>query len=92
MKTHGDACFETQWLAAAAASVFRDSFQSWTYGCSSCIIFLRILPGRAIASLWEEQGKRKEAQQLLGETYAWFTEGFDTADLREAASLLEELS
>lgn len=54
--------------------------------------FLRIVQGLAIARLWEEQGKRKEAQQLLGETYAWFTEGFDTADLREAASLLGELS
>ncbi len=45
-----------------------------------------------LARLWQKQGKRKEAQQLLGEIYAWFTEGFDTADLREAASLLEELS
>jgi adenylate cyclase len=46
----------------------------------------------SLARLWQEQGRRKEAQQMLGEVYAWFTEGFDTADLREAASLLQELS
>jgi predicted ATPase len=43
------------------------------------------------ARLWQQRGKRKEAQQLLSEIYSWFTEGFDTADLKEAASLLEEL-
>jgi predicted ATPase len=42
--------------------------------------------------LWQQHGKRAEAQQLLWEIYGWFTEGFDTADLREAASLLDELS
>ena len=36
--------------------------------------------------------KREEARQLLGEIYAWFTEGFDTADLQEAKALLEEMS
>lgn len=54
--------------------------------------FLRIVPGLAIARFWEEQGKRKEAQQLLAKIYGWFTEGFDTADLKEAALLLKELS
>jgi hypothetical protein len=42
--------------------------------------------------LWQKQGKKKEVQQVLGEVYAWFTEGFDTVDLKEAASLLGELS
>ncbi len=46
----------------------------------------------SLAHLWQKQGNRKEAQQLLGETYSWFTEGFDTADLKQAASLLGELS
>jgi predicted ATPase len=46
----------------------------------------------SLARLWHKQGKRKEARRLLAEMYAWFTEGFDTADLKEAASLLEELS
>jgi len=42
--------------------------------------------------LWLQQGKRNEAHQRLGDIYAWFTEGFDTADLREAKTLLKELS
>jgi adenylate cyclase len=46
----------------------------------------------SLARLWQKQGKKKEAQQVLGEVYAWFTEGFDTVDLKEAASLLGELS
>jgi predicted ATPase len=38
--------------------------------------------------LWQSQGRRDEAQPLLAEIYSWFTEGFDTADLQEARSLL----
>jgi len=38
------------------------------------------------------QSKKAEAQQMLAEIYGWFTEGFDTADLQEARTLLEELS
>ena len=45
-----------------------------------------------LSRLWQRQGKRAEARQLLAEIYGWFTEGFDTADLREARALLEELS
>jgi adenylate cyclase len=53
---------------------------------------LELRASTSLARLWREQGKRKEAQQMLGEIYAWFAEGFDTADLKEAASLLGELS
>jgi predicted ATPase len=42
--------------------------------------------------LWQHQGKRAEAQQLLAEIYSRFTEGFDTADLQEAKALLRELA
>ena len=45
----------------------------------------------SLSRLWEQQGKRDEARQWLGEIYARFTEGFDTADLREAKRLLEAL-
>jgi predicted ATPase len=45
----------------------------------------------SLAQLWQQQGKRAEAHQLLAPTYGWFTEGFDTADLQEAKALLEEL-
>ena len=46
----------------------------------------------SLARLWQQQGKQKEAHQLLFEIYHWFTEGFGTKDLQEAKALLEELS
>jgi predicted ATPase len=45
----------------------------------------------SLSRLWQQQGKRAEARQLLAGIYGWFTEGFDTADLQEAQALLEEL-
>jgi predicted ATPase len=44
-----------------------------------------------LARLWQHQGKRAEARELLAPIYDWFTEGFETADLQEAKVLLEEL-
>ena len=46
----------------------------------------------SMARLWRDQGKRKDARELLAPVYGWFTEGFDTLDLREAKALLEELA
>ena len=46
----------------------------------------------SLARLWQQQGKRDEARELLAPIYGWFTEGFDTADLREAKVLLAALS
>jgi predicted ATPase len=45
----------------------------------------------SVSRLWQQQGKKAEARQLLAEIYGWFTEGFDTKDLQEAKALLEEL-
>jgi len=45
-----------------------------------------------MSRLWQQQGKRDEAIELLAPIYGWFTEGFDTADLQEAKALLAELS
>jgi predicted ATPase len=45
-----------------------------------------------LSQLWQHQGKQEEARQRLAEIYSWFSEGFDTADLQEAAVLLKELS
>jgi hypothetical protein len=42
--------------------------------------------------MWQSQGKCEAARQLLGEVYGWFTEGFDTADRREAKAPLEALA
>ena len=44
-----------------------------------------------MSRLWVRQGNRREAHALLAEVYAWFTEGFDTPDLKQAQALLEEL-
>ncbi len=46
----------------------------------------------SLARLWQQQGKHKEAHQMLSTVYNWFTEGFDTKDLQDAKALLDELS
>ena len=46
----------------------------------------------SLARLWREQGRRAEARDLLAPLYGWFTEGFDTTDLKEAKALLDELA
>jgi predicted ATPase len=53
---------------------------------------LELRAAMSLARLWQRQGKRNEARQLLAEVYDWFTEAFDTADLQEAKALLEELA
>ena len=53
---------------------------------------LELRAAMSLSRFWQRQGKREQARQLLAETYGWFTEGFDTADLQEAKALLEELS
>src|SRR5205807_3081670 len=45
----------------------------------------------SMARLWRDQGKRDEARDLLAPLYGWFTEGFDTRDLKEAKALLDKL-
>ena len=46
----------------------------------------------SLSRLWQKQGKKEEARRMLAETYGWFTEGFDTVDLKETRALLEELT
>jgi hypothetical protein len=46
----------------------------------------------SLSRLYRQQGRQSEARPLLAETYGWFTEGFDTPDLREAQVLLADLS
>ena len=46
----------------------------------------------SMARLWREQGKRQQARDLLAPVYGWFTEGFDTLDLKRAKALLDELA
>jgi class 3 adenylate cyclase/DNA-binding winged helix-turn-helix (wHTH) protein/predicted ATPase len=73
--TQAEACFQ-QALTIAR----RQQAKSW-----------ELRAAMSLSRLWQQQGKRKEARQLLVPIYGWFTEGFDTADLQEARALLEEL-
>jgi predicted ATPase len=52
---------------------------------------LELRAAMSLARLWQQQGKRTEAYELLAPIYGWFTEGFDTADLQDAKALLDEL-
>jgi len=52
---------------------------------------LELRAAMSLSRLWQRQGKMAEAQQLLGDIYGWFTEGFETADLKAAKALLNEL-
>jgi predicted ATPase len=68
-------CFD-----AALAIARRQQAKSW-----------ELRAAMSLSRLWQQQGKRAEARDLLLPIYGWFTEGFDTADLQEAKALLEEL-
>jgi predicted ATPase len=46
----------------------------------------------SLARPWRDQGRRAEAYELLAPVYGWFTEGFDTADLKDAKALLDQLA
>jgi predicted ATPase len=52
---------------------------------------LELRAAMSLARLWQQQDKRQDAYDLLTPVYEWFTEGFDTADLKEAKVLLDEL-
>jgi predicted ATPase len=52
----------------------------------------RELLGISMTRLWRDRGKVQQARELLAPVYGWFTEGFDTRDLKEAKALLEELA
>jgi predicted ATPase len=53
---------------------------------------LELRAAMSLSRLWQQQGKRAEAYELLAPIYGWFTEGFDTADLQDARALLAELT
>jgi predicted ATPase len=64
-----------------ALAVARQQQESW-----------ELRAAMSMARLWRDQGKRDEARDLLVPVYGWFTEGFDTLDLKGAKALLDELS
>jgi predicted ATPase len=53
---------------------------------------LELRAAMSLSRLWQQQGKRAEARELLAPVYSWFTEAFDTADLQEVKALLETLA
>jgi predicted ATPase len=53
---------------------------------------LELRTAMSLGYLWQHQGRRAEAHQVLGEIYSWFNEGFETPDLQEAKALLEALA
>ena len=57
-----------------------------------CAKLFELRAATSLARLWRDQGKRPEARDLLAPVYGWFTEGFDTLDLKEAKALLDELA
>jgi predicted ATPase len=57
-----------------------------------CAKFLELRATTSLARLLASNGRRDEAHSMLAEIYNWFTEGFDTADLKNAKALLEELA
>jgi len=53
---------------------------------------LELRAAMSLSRLWQQQGKKDDARKLLGDIYGWFTEGFETADLKAAKALLNELT
>jgi predicted ATPase len=73
----------------AAATFFRRAIEIARHQSARS---LELRATRALSRLLQEQGKKGEARKMLADIYGWFTEGFDTADLKEAKELLDELS
>jgi predicted ATPase len=65
--------------------------RSWSRSKQGAIAW-ELGAAKSLARLWGEQGRRTEARELLALVYGWFTEGFDTADLKEGKKLLDELT
>jgi predicted ATPase len=70
-------------------SLFRGRVRSRAPAASK---ILELRAAMSLARLWRDQGKVKQARELLAPVCGWFTEGFDTRDLKEAKALLEELA
>ena len=73
---------------AAAERLFLESIE---IAREDRTVFSELRCSTSLARLWQAQGKTREAHDLLGGIYGWFTEGFDSADLKDAKALLDEL-
>jgi predicted ATPase len=75
--------------AAEAEAYFE---RALAIACSQQAKSWELRAAMSMARLWRDQGKRRQAYDLLAPVYGWFTEGFDTLDLKEAKALLEQLT
>ena len=78
-------------LGCSAEEVERPLWKALEIAEAQGAFLLKLRAATSLARLWREQGKRDEARDLLVPIYGWFTEGFDTLDLKEARTLLDEL-
>jgi predicted ATPase len=103
MHKHGECYYEAELYRLKGELLLKqpapDEQQSETCLCQALDIArrqqaksLELRAAMSLARLWQRQGKRKEARQLLAEIYGWFTEGFGTADLQEAKALRQALA
>jgi predicted ATPase len=67
-------------------------WQAYTAACQQQAKSWELRAAVSLGHFWHREGKRIQARRLLAETYDWFSEGFDTPDLREARTLLDELT
>jgi tetratricopeptide (TPR) repeat protein len=74
---------------AAASQALLEAIEMARLQGSRCF---ELRASTSLARLWRDQGKRTEAHDLLAPIYGWFTEGFDTPDLKEAKALLDQLA
>ena len=80
MSPEPDAAKAEAYLERALTVARRQQAKSW-----------ELRAAKSLARLWRDQGKVQQARELLAPVYGWFTEGFDTRDLKEAKALLDEL-
>ncbi len=81
MSPEPDAAKAEQYFERALSVARQQQAKSW-----------ELRAAMSMARLWRDQGKKDEARELLAPIYGWFTEGFDTLDLKEAKALLDELA
>jgi predicted ATPase len=87
-RTRGELLISIRDFAGAEDS-FREAIEVAQRQCAK---LFELRSAMSMARLWRDQGKRDEARDLLEPVYGWFTEGFDTRDLKETKALLEELA
>jgi predicted ATPase len=66
--------------------------KAFEIACTQSAKGAQLQVANSLARLWRDQGRRRQAQEFLAPVYGWFTEGFDTLDLKEAKALLDDLS